>query len=883
MQTSLIHNKKYKFYKMLGFGSGAMFGLLTSLIADASGGLQFAWIAATTGVFAKITKFYCDDSRGYPFKGRDQLLERFSSSNFNNDKTKGLNMGFLPLFCKFRDDLLYHNDGKVSLGFKFSPHKSEKDLNQFLQETVKKVLREASHKTLVQFIKISTPIRHSGISEERNALIKNGLKEKNYFIFITTTQNDRLIETYPQLLEDYATRLSQEDMQTYHGFLALPEDGLDAQKAKTPLWEVNHVLTKNRSVPHQNSKCYGSVSMASLPEQTSDTFHDIFRQAESVDGIICTSFMKTLNLYKEIIDYKRREEIKKTSDKKLSDVDLEVVKQEEYLESRGLKVALSMTQTLLLYGENEKITEAIRSMTTGQHQELVNQRAVYLENNNYMKNAIKACQIGQFNTFPMGSRSLFIGNIEEATTYLPKLTFPTPEIPYLGLILRDTDNSPAFIDHRGGDETPAMMVLGASGSGKSAFLSSIIRAHECLGRDTGVETAIFIMDVGSSYTWIDPECDLIFRLSKNGLNMPIYPLEIFRPSHTASEEEKFFCIDHAQQFVRRIINSEGEPEVTDIITGVIKDIIQKGTSLRFVNVTNELKKAIRTKNIEFSERWKNIVITMTQLSQGGAYGHIFDPEYLQTAKVEIAPETISKIQFDLADKDTPNDIAQVFLELGYAASKFYSSVFDSKSAYSKSLLAVFDEFDAQRMKLKDRAYENASLLVNHARKSGIIPVFASQDSSHFVNDTTQSEEKQNEIFQGIGNLFFYNFDINETIAKKIFKGGDFQNGIKRVQQINQEIIKDTTGKTRIYSIGHIDKARRVNKKHPDLEDDFLWRITTASGGLQIKYEFQRRLENWEPAKIHRKLSDHRIPIYKDAVNEKLIDHIFYKIMDVERG
>ena len=882
MQTSLAHNRKYKFYKVIGYSLGAIIGIAGTLFTGISGVPMLACIIATTGACGKIADHLCNDSRGYPFQGRDEFLQNIRKHTFKDGKILRLNMEFLQRYIpKIIDmNLLYHPDGNVSLGFRFLPHESKKDLKEYLRLAAEKILRETPPRALIQFVKVSTPIRHKSITQERSALVKNGLKEKTYFVFVTLHRSEKIIESLPSILEEYAVQINQDEMQTYHAFLALPEDGLSPDKDKTPMWEVNSSVSSNRIHPHQNSKCYGSVSLVGLPSQTSFDFNDIFKDAEAVDGIICTSFKKIKRFSKDIESYRIREEIKKTSDKKISEIALAEIQHEDELEAKGLKASMAMSQTILLYGEPEEVSDAIRSMTTGIKQERIKERGIYIENINRMEQALKSCKIGEFGVFPMGSRTLFIGNILEAMTYLPKLTFPTPQIPFLGLILRDTDNSPSFIDHRGNDDKPAIMVLGESGSGKSAFVSSIIRAHECLGRDLQIDTAIFILDIGSSYTWFDPECDLIFRLSKTGLSMPIYPLQIFQPLESASDEEKQNCIDLCTQFILTIINSKEEPEVVEVINSSVQSVIEAKEALRFIRLYEKIKENLTTQNIEFSERWKNIVSSIKQLSQGGAYGHIFDPEHLPMSKYKLDHRYISKIQFDLADKEAPNEIANIFFQLAYAASQFYSAKFDSKAKTSRNLLAIFDEFDGQAKKLGSKAYEQASILVNQARKSGMIPVFASQDASHFMSTETESKEKQSEIFQGLGHIFFYNFNINESLAIAISKSNQYKDFEHKVREISEQINNDRNGKKTIYSIGHIDKARRISKKHPDLEDDFLWRITTTSGGLQIKYELARKLKKWKPEEIHKRLAENKIKIEANEINRESINHICNRILGI---
>ena len=66
----------------------------------------------------------------------------------------------------------------------------------------------------------------------------------------------------------------------------------------------------------------------------------------------------------------------------------------------------------------------------------------------------------------------------------------------------------------------------------------------------------------------------------------------------------------------------------------------------------------------------------------------------------------------------------------------------------------------------------------------------------------------------------------------------------------------------------------------DLESDFLWKITTAEGGLQIKHGLKRRLKKWDMNDICGKLSQYNIKIPDNAVDSAFIDTIHDKIMGV---
>lgn len=720
------------------------------------------------------------------------------------------------------------------------------------------------------------------IANRRPALVKAGVKKVDYFLFVGLSAKKHKASDKQKILDIMGgfRRLKASEIEAYRSFILA---------AKTPHSEKAGVLasseiTEEFSEPYHDDYVTGAASLALLPANVDKHFPEVFKTIADMDSCISVRCVKNPLFNGQELFTKFRVSQKKEAG------------QEEYSEREQMNIAgkssaegdltdIMLDINVLVSGKRDDVQTAIRRLQNYERRGVSSvDQAKFFQLKGYVKEALSGC-------FP-GSRDFI-----ETRTHLIK---SVKECSYYGLypiskgyvhnksaiLLRGDDNSVESIDLSFSVSTPFFAVVGVSGSGKSSLISYIQKVHDQREEIDGVSTLTVSIDVGGSHAWRvddDPEKVVNVQLKKGKGNnwepLPVWPLLLLMYDSGKSDGD----IENARNFICSILSIDVKDQErgsdVEIITDSVRVLAASGKDLRLCNYVKiaEARSKVTIEKLskgnvrdQLELRWLNYISYLKRFAHGGEFGPVFDHD--KSGSFDVDKVRFWYFNIQSADKNSP-DLLNVFLNLAYICSFSLGARFNPLSEVieqdkKKQILLILEEANWQQENLKKTSVTD---LPDQCRKFGIIPGIVVQQFEYL-------KSLDERIVKGLGRFFYYRRPSDDRdLASDLVGLMGSDEGVTELKRIGQSIEEDYADHD-IYSVGYVDEARRVKRYSVDLEDEFLWEITTREGGSDLrKLCIEKGYSGKEAALLLAEHGPKKIP--REKMSKEFYEEVLKKIKE----
>jgi hypothetical protein len=588
----------------------------------------------------------------------------------------------------------------------------------------------------------------------------------------------------------------------------------------------------------------GAVALGRLPKDVDEFFFDYLEPIRHLNGTIVVRFLMSdvasaTSVLKTVRDHNKEQ------DGTASVAELAAAEAVQTADAADDRMAAHMDIYALVHGEKDKVDHAVGQLHSQKLARNVGEeaRARIVQVLGHIKDTHSACLAGSYHY--LRERLQKVIRYSEAAFYCPVPNTPNNRQVEHTLALRNEDQSVEYIDISHSDKSLFNTVVGPPGTGKSAMISGIVRAHELREQIKHIKTATLLIDVGSSQRWrterLGPN-DIIFDLAKDDNNnwvpLPMHPLEALMFEGGQSDSD----INHARDFICQMLDLDPEDVSVASSVGVVRDAVKATVALGYPysmsRLHENLEKAALTavekfsgsEKEKFSSNWVNYTAFIKRFTRGNEFGRVFDPA--TTTRQNLKGITFFYANVESQQKD-PKDLNSAFLRLchsvAYAIADRYGPFSQvERDDNKRSILWIVDEYNWQKAFINERKTTD---MADQCRKFGIIAWVLVQNFKYLIMKDASGNDDYS-LFQVLSKIFFYD-DGGEGNREILTILGNSEAGGKAISRVADRI-RERYASFGEHSVGYLDEHRRLKRYLVDWESNFLWAITTHSGGMKLR-------------------------------------------------